>query len=410
MSSGLVLRSADGLSGDAAIAVASDAASKASTATAAQAGAWTTKGILVAALAGAGAVGVVLGVGLGVGLNQSSEATTVTKIGGEDAFQIPPHLTRDETSRLVNIPQSELPSISSVQPSGASIGVSHNGEHVWIAMRSLLPGTLWAASSDNAGATMRKESAFDTTDVRALALSADGKHVYAATTGLDVMRSEDFGASFAFVETASDDEADDAVPTGLAMSHDGETAVLVSSDYALISTSFGKAGTWSAIAGLDADGFTDVAVSGSGERVVISSHDGLFVSTNGGGNFTDASSALSETSNSFHAVAMDDDGTVILVAERNGYIHRSSDGGHSFERVGNATAEWLDGDCAADGSRCVFVAANLPIAIIEGDDMTFIGETGYQTVRCFREDGCRSALIFRSRADWGQKLWRLERD
>lgn len=212
---------------------------------------------------------------------------------------------------------------------------------------------------------------------QALAMSGDGSTI-AAATGLfndgRIRLSKDGGVTWASVGPTQN-------WSSIAVSSDGSRLVATHSYFNLagltgeIWTSSDGGTTWTARS-MDRPGWTAVAMSDAGDRMVAAARDGqLYLSSDAGATWT-----ATESNRAWTAVTMSADGGRIVASTSDGTIVTSGDGGRTWTARQPAAAANSALVISADGSRtygCSSTAGFVQSAPVATQAFTTLGTTGY---------------------------------
>jgi photosystem II stability/assembly factor-like uncharacterized protein len=231
------------------------------------------------------------------------------------------------------------------EDSGVDVAASPDGK-LWIVADYFCGDLLFTNSAGSLSGTRLNISS------TLVALSADGSKLFAAGPIAGIFASTDLGVSWQPL-------LENVAITSLACSADGATLVAASPSNAVY-TSTDSGTTWSTnmVDPQWPGPWNCVACSIDGSRLFAASDDGVFLSTNAGGDWKQIHAA-----DSFHSIAVSADGAQIAAAVKAGLIYTSINGGLNWKLsgLGDLSALGNTNDLitlvamSADGSR-VFAA------------------------------------------------------
>lgn len=244
---------------------------------------------------------------------------------------------------------SALPEALTGYGFGGGLAVSADGQIVYVG------GTQIRFSQDGGKTWVNRSGSIDKIQSPAMATSASGRYVVSVTNQERTWVSSDYGVNW----TA-------ALPTGqwqrVSMSSSGRyIAVTNTGGFLYVSSDFGvsftKVSVANAIEGKDV--MTDVAMSGDGSRIIVSTNaiiGKVFISNNYGYNFSEVSASKLGAAN-WNSVDISGDGATLIAAVNRDNLFVSHDGGVTWNQsrptiIGNV-AGVLSSAISYDGSKIV---------------------------------------------------------
>lgn len=185
----------------------------------------------------------------------------------------------------------------------------------------------------------------------------DRDHLYLGTTEGNIYFSDDAGVTWALQSGAVDADGGEALNAVRFL--DADNGYAAGENGALVRTDDGG-DTWSAVDTPNANNLTALEVLSPFRVIIGTNADGLYQTRDTGAHWSQKTFTGQSTSGTVKALVFVDELVGFMVhnpASGQGYVHRSIDGGHSWERLNTPANSGLNDLVACDGNHAFVVGA-----------------------------------------------------